>query len=228
MPATFGRISRPYSDISGCIRMISQMCSHIAVYQHDADEDINRTHCHYVAIHSCDQKTIKNNIQAGVKPGDKFSGNTDWSHKDWDKDHTTLIYMTKGNIDPSYIQGFTLEEIEEAKRNWKEEEPKVKNQKVNKLFKIYKEILSDNWKSHISRWDEIPNKIEDVKLNLIQYPRFQVIKVFFWNRLRHDYSHIYPMVSPQMKKDRRTMVETFCYNENVFMPPAKDSWDSLE
>lgn len=235
MPATFGRITRKYEDISGCFRALSLIASHIVVYEHEADAEINRTHCHFLIQHACDTKTIKNNIQKALLEGDRLNGNQDWSVKNiigesfesfCEQCSKCITYMSKGQLEALYNQGYTKEELKRCSDLWVEKLPAEAPSKVNKLFKTYKEILSSYYKSHISKFEEIPNRVEDIKLNLVLYPRFEKVKSFFWTTLRHDYSHLYPMVSPQFFKDRKTMVLTYCYNNEVSMPPGKDLWDS--
>ena len=47
-PDLFIRISHPWETVKLFVEKIEDKCTSVAVYQHDADEDVSRTHCHMV------------------------------------------------------------------------------------------------------------------------------------------------------------------------------------
>lgn len=224
MPKTMGRITRSYADLSGCIRNLSLICNTLIVYQHDMDVKVNRTHIHYAATHECDRKTLKNHIQHGMRYGDKLDGNGDWSTKEWDGDTTSIVYMTKGEHDPVYSHGYTNEEIDAFKKAWKEKPPTEKKKK-NELLGIYRSILDSGYKPFFSRLGEVANIKYNPSTDTSAYPRFNEIKSYFFKIMRSEYRHIYPLMTPQFFKDRKTFVLTYCYENEVQMPTAKDFWD---
>lgn len=113
------RISRPYSDISGWIT--TESCSTCIVYEHEADEEIKRTHCHmWVKGIECNTDTLKNHIKKVLGKVDK----SDWAFmaihpKTKTPYNDTLItYMSKGVLQPMYKKNWTFEEVEEYRKKW--------------------------------------------------------------------------------------------------------------
>jgi hypothetical protein len=47
-PDLFIRISHPWETVKTLIDKWQDKCNSVAVYQHDADEDVSRTHCHII------------------------------------------------------------------------------------------------------------------------------------------------------------------------------------
>lgn len=221
MKATFGRITRAYTDLSGAFRSISLLCDKMLIYEHEADEEITKTHCHFVAEHNCTTKTLKNTILKNLKTGDSLNGNEDWSmpENNWDKSHKTITYMTKGRLEPKYNQGYTQDEIEKAKNDWTA--PQLKQKQQSKLEKLYWDTLDDK-KNRL--------KLLDIKEEVGRKPKteddhwqFYEVKKFWWNILETERGIF---KNPGFFKDRKTLVLTYCYSEGIEMPPAKDAWEN--
>lgn len=110
--AFLGRISRPFSDISGLIIDWSKQCKQLWVYQHDADESVSRTHCHIFVIDSeRDAEGLKKLVSWKSL---KLKGNADSSFKQYKKIHdittegkwyNALKYASKGHLQPVYAHG---------------------------------------------------------------------------------------------------------------------------
>lgn len=148
MNAFCGRITRPYSDLSGVFSEWTKDCEYLFVYEHDADEKVNRTHCHLLLIGSKrDNKGIKN-ISSYKKL--QLKGNEDHSYKKYDnvydKGHEGewyeyVKYMTKGKLDYKLAYGHNADVIcENSKLKWVE--PKSVEDKV---VKVDKEKKKDYW-----------------------------------------------------------------------------------
>lgn len=137
------RVSRNYQDLVLLTRDILS-CDKVAIYEHEADDEVNRTHIHALLIGcSVSTDTLKNRITKilGEKPQ-----SSDWSFKNAYKDSEGnsqivdikfLTYMSKGILDPKYSYNITNEECNSAKLLWvnHKESPKATAYKVDKLNK---------------------------------------------------------------------------------------------
>lgn len=107
------RISRSYEEVYDWVNDLT--ADKILVYQHDADDEVSRTHIHMLLIGS----TLKPDaLKARYK---KLYGNIeakDWSFKKSDGDVKYITYMSKGIIPPSFSKGYTVSEIEEYTKLW--------------------------------------------------------------------------------------------------------------
>lgn len=100
--AFLGRITRPYSDISGLLISWSLECERMWVYEHEADEEVNRTHCHFLVV-NC-QKDFDTLKERKSWTNFGFKGNKDSSFKHYDPkyEYSKVTYMSKGNLDPVF------------------------------------------------------------------------------------------------------------------------------
>lgn len=131
------RISRPYETISEWVKSIS--AKHVVAVQHDADEDISRTHTHVLIVESpITALALKNRLQTQMK-NEKIEKLTmgDWAFpklKDDDYRHI-CVYYSKGKVDPSFISGLDYD-WNEIKSEWTE--PVKTQTQLNKDGKIIK------------------------------------------------------------------------------------------
>lgn len=226
-----GRITRSYADLSGCIRNLSLMCDKLIIYQHDADEEIKSTHIHMLATFNYDVKTIKNAFKAH-----KLKGNEDWSFKRWDKKMKAVTYMTKGILEPSYYQNVTKAYLDEAKAEWINYEEKLDEFRFFYREFFTKPLADKECYEYINFWSKL-DAIPQTEIKIIAqqgsnvtitdestYPRFNAIKKHVFREL---FQHR-PKLDKQFFNIRKALVLTFCYTENIKMPPARDAWDSLE
>lgn len=111
-----GRITREFRDVSGVLMSWAEQSVAWYVYQHDADEDINRTHVHFLFRGS---KASVKNLKERQNYKDLNLSRTDHAYKEWDENKGAmyLAYMTKGKLQP--VMTSDNEECELAKANWK-------------------------------------------------------------------------------------------------------------
>jgi len=134
------RVSRPFIDISGAIEAWSDKSERLVVYQHDADEEVNRTHCHF-ALYGCTVKAeqLKRDFRKKYKTED--DGNGLWAFKSLNdvlsEDDTCLTltfdqqkqmldyikYMTKGKLDPVFVKNISPAILDKAKGLWEQKAP---------------------------------------------------------------------------------------------------------
>lgn len=157
MNAFCGRITKPYSDLSGVFMDWTTQCGYLFVYEHEADEKVNRTHCHFLCIDSQrDNKGVKN-----VSSYKKLclKGNQDHSYKVYDPQfdgnhrgewYEYIKYMTKGTLEPKLVFGDNALGIcELSKSKWVDivtpikEEVKEKKEKFDEWELIKKDFVKE-------------------------------------------------------------------------------------
>jgi len=110
------RITLPYEDCSGIISLWADRCNAVVVYQHDADEEISKTHVH-IGLLGCETKSEALKRMWKDAPG---KGNEFWSWKDWDGETKFLSYMTKGKLREKFVKNFSQAEVEKSRQDWVE------------------------------------------------------------------------------------------------------------
>lgn len=105
MPSLAVRVSAVYESIKDWIADIE--CDKCIVFQHIADEEINRDHIHMLLVNVVkDNETLKRRYCKLYNP--EVKGNSLWSWKtipetDYD---LYITYMSKGTLIPVYNKGF--------------------------------------------------------------------------------------------------------------------------
>jgi len=117
------RVSLDYVSLgSEVVTKIAAACERLVIYEHEADEEINRTHTHWLVVNpTVTDETIKNWIGRH-----KGKGNSFWSFKttytvkgvEYPVDFKFITYMSKGVLHPQFVKGFTEEQIEEYRKAW--------------------------------------------------------------------------------------------------------------
>lgn len=128
MPNYAPRVSLSFNDMSGVIRMWSNSCDKMVVYEHEADEDVKTTHVHMIMI-NCkykSQDTLCNQFRKLIDIDLKGNSLWSWEHKDFkNPDEDFITYMSKGCLEPVFIKNMTNGDIEKYKSRWKNYEKKV-------------------------------------------------------------------------------------------------------
>lgn len=99
----------------------------IIFYEHDKDDKIERTHCHFFVENlKVSTDTVKNWIKKS-KNVSKFPS-TDWmfkteyvdkkSKKSIRVDYNCIVYFSKGKLNPKFQKGFTQKEIDDYKNSY--------------------------------------------------------------------------------------------------------------
>lgn len=128
------RISREYSQISKWVESIK--AKYILAVQHDADEDVSRTHTHILIVESpVTALALKHRLEYTYKE-DKFTKG-DWAFpklKDDDYRHIA-VYYSKGKYDYSLMCGLEYD-WSQVKSEWNE--PVKTQTQLNKDGKVIK------------------------------------------------------------------------------------------
>lgn len=120
MSDLFCRIRVPYQNVLGAVELIAKKCDKVVIYEHNERQDNIHIHC-YLQRCTVSTDTLKNYFKrSGFSGGDKGAG---WSFKTA-TDNGCVTYMTKGKLEPVFVQGYTEEEIQQLKSKWEDREPK--------------------------------------------------------------------------------------------------------
>lgn len=113
------RISRPYDVIKPWFDKFTY--DKIIVYEHSADAEVSRTHCHILVY----GVTVQNdNLKYHLKKIDPtLNGRIDWSFSTKEVNDDFITYMCKGSLDPVFKVGYTDYEIDVLTAKWVD--PKV-------------------------------------------------------------------------------------------------------
>lgn len=102
----FVRIHRTYEEIEPWVRNLSDKAAKLIVYQHDSDEEVNRTHCHLMIIgYTTSDETMKTQLTKVL--GVRLKGQKDWA---WDpvvrNESAAIQYMSKRDLQPKYVLNY--------------------------------------------------------------------------------------------------------------------------
>jgi len=144
------RLSFPYAEVEEFFKKFKDS---VVVYEHEADEEVNRTHVHALVETAVSTDSMKNWV---TKSLGKRPNKTDWAFvSKIQKEPVTyrfITYMTKGVLDPMYIHHITLAECEEYKNKWvrheKREDKKLSVRQVTNLdiaIELKEFIMNEVW-----------------------------------------------------------------------------------
>jgi len=138
---------------------LGEISEKLVIYEHEADEDVTRTHIHGL-IMGCTRSddTLRNNLFK-VKYTKNYELKSTYKTKKgtFPVDDKYITYMSKGNLDPKYCKGYTKEQIDEYKNAWVDYE-EVKKQakerdptKTITRFELIKECQAEYKKQTLHR-----------------------------------------------------------------------------
>lgn len=122
------RITRPFSDISGTIRVWADRSHAVVAYEHPADEEVAQTHVH-IAIYGCE---VKAEALKRMFLGEPGTGNGFWSFKKLDSEYLSdlqrtedisghiefIKYMSKGTLQPKFVKNISQQVLERCRLAW--------------------------------------------------------------------------------------------------------------
>lgn len=146
------RITLPYDDCKHIVRQWADRSVTAIVYQHDADEQISKTHIH-IALYGCEVQAEALKRKWIDAPG---KGNEFWSFKEAALEPDKYVtYMSKGKHTPVFTKNISDEEVERFRQLWVEpvkadkggdHSEKIINKIVEKIkeeFTYHKDIDED-------------------------------------------------------------------------------------
>lgn len=171
----FCRITCSYVTLTPVVQLLETKCDKLVIYEHNANTDNIHIHM-YIENCTVSTDTIKNYCKRfGINGGLRGSG---WSFKSA-HDTGCIVYMSKGNLEPSFIKGFTQEEIVSYRDSWVERTRETSNSKYQtKLQYIVRESPSQAKKRKNDLVQEIIVELGDHKpVNLEYYVDEKVVRV---------------------------------------------------
>lgn len=146
MPNYAIRVTLPYHDMSGVVKVWSLYADKVAVFQHEADEDVNKTHIH-IGLLNCEFKTpeaLKRKMLKQITVEE--TGNKLWSFKVWDGSQKYLTYMSKGTLIASYLKLWDDNDVNMWKEKWIDTPPAPPSTQTDKKSQMTKyEIVQKVW-----------------------------------------------------------------------------------
>lgn len=203
MPHSYAvRITYPKETVRHVINVWTTQCEKVAAFEHT---DAKKVHCHLLIINSRIEKKQLRNIAS--KCGVDLKGNANMSFKAYDENETYITYMTKGVFSPFYLQGFTQEECEEAKKQWtpRQGDP-LKT--LYKQFEVSIDFQGKEFKDYIEEVFKISkNTTEDLRFNYVRSRAHKSVLLYHkgW-------------ANPRFFNDYKTFVYTFCFANNISIP----------
>jgi len=219
MTDIFVRISREYSAIAEWVEALP--CEGIIVYEHEADEDINRTHIHFY-ITKCEIKPDAMKSRFRTKYGAIHKG--DWSFKLQREDGKpldsgTIVYMSKGHLQPILNKGWKKEETERLRLLWIPPAKTMLKAVDGKLVRVVDESAKKTRKQLLELMcADLPNEI-DRGPDGIKTVMKQVRKVLVKNNeVIGQYKVFDYCDSVYMYKYKEVWIEAMCekYNKKIF------------
>jgi len=121
---------KPEKDES-FIKKLSDACEVLVVYEHQADDSVNRTHIHaYVENPTVSTDTMKNWVKKTLAV--TAFPKTDWSFVGA-TDRGFITYISKGKLTPCFVKGIAEAEIQTLRDAWVEQP--VKKGKIQYVLK---------------------------------------------------------------------------------------------
>lgn len=119
----------PWEQLSDKFTAFSNECDVLVVYEHEKDDEVNRTHCHAL-VEVANEERIRQVVSecnrennTGLKGNSLYMLSTEYSTKKRSKkvkvNDGLITYMTKGILEPKYTKGFTDERINQLRGEWK-------------------------------------------------------------------------------------------------------------
>lgn len=146
------RITLPYTDCSGIVLRWATRCAKVAVYEHEADEDVTKTHIH-LALIGCD---IKEEALKRIWKDAPGSGNEFWSITPMKEESRYLTYMTKGMLCPKFTKLFSKEEVEASRLAWVD--PILGSDKKTDATDYYITVLTKKF-DYLQHYADLPDSI---------------------------------------------------------------------
>lgn len=119
------RVTAPYDDLKAFCDQLVSCCSKVVVYEHNA----SRVHIHGLLIDcKVSTDTLKNYVKRSL--GVSTFPKSDWSFKTLHEGNPVgddfIIYMSKGDLHPKFVYGYTTEDIELYRSKWVDRSDYVK------------------------------------------------------------------------------------------------------
>lgn len=172
-----GRISVSYEKLQDLFTSWAVGDAKLIVYEHEADDSVKRTHCHFLMLNS--PKESEALRERKIWKDFQFKGNKDYSFKTYSPIYElkSLTYFSKGHLQPKFMFGLPEDTPANAIREWvAKQTPGVRTEEVfietkKKCKTTDMEIINlcvDKWKPTQSR-SELYDAVRMVLMNYKSY-----------------------------------------------------------
>lgn len=172
------RISNSYDVLKSQIDTFFAECEYIAIYQHDADEEVNRTHIHGICS-GYGVKSVKT-FRERMSKAFNVKGNEEFSVGEIGP--KPFEYCSKGRYDPVYYRGFTQEYIDLKKAegyDGKKDRMTVQDGKIV-IERDVKKELEKKCKTDIEMIDEVAKRCDTNSIMEFRQIAEEILKI--WNK----------------------------------------------
>jgi len=129
----FIRVSHPWEKVKTLVEAWEQYATTVVVYEHEADDEIKRTHCHLIITGlSVGRKRLR---QIADKIAFPIKGNENSAIVVYDGSEVPYVYMAKGSLEPVFSKGFSQSHHTRWKDAWVV--PNTKQTKPPQLEEMY-------------------------------------------------------------------------------------------
>jgi len=199
------RITYGKEVVKHIIAVWATQCEKILAFEHT---DAQKIHCHLLVIGSRVCKKQLRNIAKNC--GVDLKGNANMAFKSYDANETYITYMSKGKFSPFYLQGFTQEECEEAKKMWVPRESRSPMKELYKRFEVVADLSSQAFAEHVEQ-------------TLRLHPREAVLPGcrFEWVRSKAHAIAFHAndsFATGKFFSDYKMLVYTFCFRNGIPIP----------
>lgn len=197
------RITYPKENVKHIISVWSTECEKLVAFEHT---DAKKVHSHLLIINSRICKKQLRNLAA--KCGVDVKGQANMSFTKYDANTTYLVYMTKGKFLPYYLQGFTQEECEEAKKQWVE--PSERNP-MRELYQRFESSVDLSGEEFSAYKQYVFDQKAERNVNIhFEYIRNKAHKIAF--QANNQFA------TGKFFNDYKTLVYTYCFRNNIPIP----------
>lgn len=196
----FVRITHSYESIKVLVGLWALRADKFVVYEHTGSKT-EKVHCHILILGSNTHKKQLRNI--GLLYND-LKGNENCSFKECISWETPVVYMTKGNLSPSYLKGFTEADANVWKSKWVEP---VKYVKKSRCRLLYEELFPLDGKHPQPTPEDYDSP---------DYLAFHKIRVYVKREVFKRSKD--QMWTQQCLSDYKSIVYTYCFNAEIPIP----------
>ncbi len=165
----FVRIHRTYEELEPWVQNLAGKCSKLVVFEHEADEEVNRLHCHIMIVgYKTSDETMKVQVTKalGYRPP---AG--DWA---WDPDlrseEETITYMSKKDLQAKFVKGVSEDFIAECSAKYLPRDEYGKR-KGKTQYKVIAEKPEASRKRQNDLLDEMVKRLKNYrKYEIQEYP----------------------------------------------------------
>jgi len=196
------RVTNSYQELASFVDHLVTCCDKVVIYEHKS----NRVHIHGLLINcKVSTDTLKNYVKRSL--GVTTFPKSDWSFKTLYEgnpvDDKFIIYMSKGDLQPVYVRGYSDAEIEQYKSQW------VDRPKKRKELTQYKLKYENPKEAKVRQNEMIDMILQRCKENQIKQPRqiLEVIRQVVWKECktvagRYKIRDYYDVVTMDMHQEK--------------------------